>query len=331
MMDREWLAGTVESAIEPDLEIVDAHHHLWDVETAYGRYELADLRLDTDGGHNVVETVFIDCGSNYRTDGPEQLRPIGETEYVVRCAEQSEQTPGATITAIVGHADLQLGPAVAEVLDAHVHAGRGRFKGIRHSGARLEDSAVPTSRTQPPAELYRNDDFIAGARTLAAMGLSFEAWQYHPQLPMVADLARAVPELAIVVNHIGGPAGVGSYAGRRDEVLTDLRRDLAPLAELENVHIKLGGIGMTRYGTDWLPADRPPSSYDVVGAWGEILTWCIDSFGPSRSMFESNYPVDGATTEYTVLWNAFKKVSARYTPSERADLFAGTARRFYRL
>ena len=330
-MDRQWLAGTIEVAIEPELEIVDAHHHLWDVETAYGRYELEDLRLDTDSGHNVVETVFIDCGSNYRSGGPEHLRPVGETEYVARCAEQSEVTTGAAITAIVGHGDLRLGAGVAEVLEAHVDAGGGRFKGIRHSGARLDDAAVPTSRTQPPADLYRDESFQAGARTLAAMGLTFEAWQYHPQLPMVLDLALALPELNIVVNHIGGPAGVGGYAGRRPEVLQTLRAGLAPLAELENVYIKLGGIGMTRYGTDWLPDGRPPSSDDVVAEWGDILRWCIDSFGPRRAMFESNFPVDAETTGYTVLWNAFKKVSAGYTPTERAELFAGTARRFYRL
>lgn len=331
MIDRNWLAGTVEAAIEPGLEIVDAHHHLWEADTGYGRYTLDDLRLDTDAGHNVVETVFIDCGSGYRTDGPEHLRPIGETEYVAGCAGRSDRSAGAKITAIVGHADLTLGSAVTEVLEAHVEAAGGRFKGIRHSGARLDDAAVPTSRTQPPVNLYAQEDFRAGARSLGAMGLSYEAWQYHPQLPMVAELARAVPELNIVVNHIGGPAGVGSYAGRRSEVLEDVRRDLAPLAELDNVYVKLGGIGMSRYGTDWLPVGRPPTSDEVAGEWGDILKWCIEAFGPARSMFESNYPVDGETTAYGVLWNAFKKVSTGYSETERADLFAGTARRFYRL
>lgn len=336
MMDRDWLATKQESAIEPELEIVDPHHHLWDTETVYGRYEVEDLHLDTSAGHNVVQTVFIDCGANYRTTGPDHLRPVGETEYVSRRADRSaevraETGTGAVIAAIVGHADLTLGPAVEEVLAAHRDASAGRFRGIRHSGARLDDPAVPVSRTQPPLRLYADPDFRAGAATLAANGFSFEAWQYHPQLTDVQGLAEAVPELPIVINHIGGPAGVGRFAGRRSEVLDHLRAGLEPLAALENVSIKLGGIGMSRYGTDWLPTGEAPGSDLLVDTWGDMLRWCIDRFGPSRCMFESNYPVDGETTGYVVLWNAFKKLSAEYSASERADLFAGTARRFYRL
>lgn len=331
MMDRSWLAGTQESAIEPELEIVDPHHHMWDTVSAYGRYELDDLRLDTDAGHKVVETVFIDCGANYRSDGPEHLRPVGESEYIRGRAEQSDATPGAVIAAIVSHANLRLGSNVAEVLEAHIEASGGRFRGIRHSGARVDDPEVPVSRTQPPVGLYAEADFLEGAATLAAMGLSFEAWQYHPQLGEVAALAEAVPELPIVVNHIGGPLGVGRYAGRRNDVMQELRLGLEPLAALDNVSLKLGGIGMTRFGTDWLPADGPPGSDHVAETWGDTLRWCIDTFGPQRCMFESNYPVDGETTSYTVLWNAFKKISVGYSDAERADLFAGTARRFYRL
>lgn len=331
MMDRTWLAKTREEAIEPDLEIVDPHHHLWDTVGTYGRYELEDLRLDTGAGHHVVETVFIDCGANYRADGPAHLRPVGETEYVADRADRSDSTVGARIAAIVGHADLTLGAGVAEVLEAHIDAAGGRFRGIRHSGARVDDPAVPASRVQPPPGLYADPRFLEGAATLAGMGLSFEAWQYHPQLAEVEQLAAALPQLPIVVNHIGGPLGVGRFAGRRVEVLDELRRGLEPLVASENVMVKLGGIGMTRFGTDWLPDGRPPTSDEVAEAWGDILRWCIDAFGAGRTMFESNYPVDGETTAYAVLWNAFKKISADLPPSERAQLFAGTARRFYRL
>ncbi len=330
-MDRSWLATTEETALEPDLEIVDPHHHMWDTESAYGRYELEDLHLDTTAGHNVVQTVFIDCGANYRTDGPTQLRPVGETEYIAGRADLSDDSSQASIAAIVSHADLLLGAAVEEVLAAHEEASGGRFRGIRHAGARIDDPAVPVSRTQPPVGMYADERFRTGAATLAAMGYSFEAWQYHPQLGEVYELAAAVPELPIVVNHIGGPVGVGRYAGRRDEVLAEVRAGLEPLMALENVSIKLGGIGMTRYGTDWLPADAAPGSDLVVETWGQILRWCIEGFGPSRCMFESNYPVDGETTSYVVLWNAFKKLSSGYSAAERAELFAGTARRFYRL
>ena len=331
MLNRSWLAKGTEEAIEPDLEIVDPHHHMWDTETRYGRYELADLRLDTGAGHNVVETVFIDCGANYRTDGPDALRPVGETDYIAGRATASEQTPGAVIAAIVSHADLMLGAAAEDVLAAHVDAAGGRFRGIRHAGARSDDDAIPTSRVQPPADLYRQPVFQEGARTLAAMGLSFEAWQYHPQLDMVADLARAVPELSIIVNHLGGPIGVGSYADRRDEVLADLRRSLADLAQLDNISLKVGGIGMTRFGARWHEADEPPTSDQLLAEWGDTLRYAIDTFGPDRCMFESNFPVDGETTSYVALWNTFKKASADYSVEERADLFAGTARRVYRL
>lgn len=330
MMNRDWLATTPESALEPELEIVDPHHHLWDYESLYGRYEIDDLAADTAAGHNVTETVFIDCGANYFSDGPRHLRPVGETVYVTKRASLSITTPGARIAAIVGHADLTLGDGVREVLDAHREAATvARFSGIRHSGARADDPTVPVSRTEPPADLYQRADFQAGARVLADMGLSFEAWQYHHQLPEVVALARAVPELTIVVNHLGGPLGVGRWAGQWAEVEGAVRTGLSALSELPNVVLKVGGIGMTRTGTGWEQRPNPPTSDEVVAYWGDLLRFAIDTFGPERCMFESNFPVDGATVSYVVLWNAFKKVSRPYSPAERAALFSATARRVY--
>lgn len=331
MMDRQWLERRTEPAREPALEIVDAHHHLWDYESPYGRYDLDDLRLDTGAGHNVVQTVFIDCGANYRPDGPEAMRPLGETTFVAGRADAGDRTPGARIAAIVGHVDLTLGAAAGEVLDQHVALAGGRFRGIRHAGARADDPAVPTSRTQPPADLYARPDFRQGAHQLAERGLSFEAWQYHHQLGAVADLARAVPDLAVIVNHLGGPLGVGANRDRRDDVRRALRSSLTELATVDNVWLKLGGIGMTRFGMTWHHDELPPSSDDVAAEWGELIRFAIDTFGPDRCLFESNYPVDGETVGYGVLWNAFKKMSDGYTALERADLFAGTARRVYRL
>ncbi|MDG2111912.1 MAG: amidohydrolase family protein [Actinomycetota bacterium] len=330
-MNRDWLALTPEEVLEPEIEIVDPHHHLWQTAGHYGLYDLDDLHIDTDAGHNVVETVFIDCGASYRTDGPEAMRPLGETEYVADRAEESDRSGKARIAAIVSHADLQLGSAVREVLEAHVELAGGRFRGIRDSGARLDDPAIPVSRTQPPAGLYALPAFREGAATLADMDLSFEAWQYHPQLHEVVDLARALPQLSIVLNHIGGPVGIGRYAGREAEVIEEWRPDMEALAQLPNVSLKVGGIGMTRYGVGWEHNAQPPTSDTVLGRWRDQLLWCIDSFGPDRCMFESNYPVDGETCSYTVLWNAFKKVSTGYNDTERADLFANTARRVYRL
>ncbi len=332
-MATSWHGGhQTEEALEPELEIVDAHHHLWPEPISHwGTYDLADLRRDTGTGHNIVATVFIDCGAEYRTDGPEAMAPVGETEFVAGRAEESERAPGPPIAAIVSHADLTLGPAVAEVLEAHVAAAGGRFRGIRHSGARADDIAVGLSRTGPPEGLYGQDGFRAGARVLASMGLSFEAWQYQHQLGDVAGLAAAVPDLTIVVNHLGGPLGVGKWAPQRAEVLATLRQGLTTLAGFPNVVLKLGGIGMTRLGAVENADGSPPSSDQLVAEWGDLLRFAIDTFGPDRCLFESNYPVDGETTPYVVLWNAFKKVSAGYSAAERAALFAGTSRRVYRL
>jgi L-fuconolactonase len=331
-MDRAWLALTSEAAVEPDMEIVDPHHHLWPAPTGrYPRYDLEDLRADTGSGHRVTSTVFIDCMASYRTDGPEALRPVGETEFVAERAAQSESTPGARIAAIVSFADLTLGAAVEEVLGAHIAAADGRFRGIRHAGGWDADDAVPNSHTNPPPGLYGMLAFREGAKVLARMGLSFEAWQYHPQLDDVVDLARALPELSIVVNHLGAPLGIGPYAGRRSEVLAAWRPPMEKLAALANVSLKVGGIGMTRYGMGFEDQPRPPTSDELGAAWGDEMRWCIDRFGPERCMFESNYPVDGDSVSYAVLWNTFKKISAGYSDAERADMFAGTARRIYRI
>ena len=332
-MDRTWLAGTVEDALEPSLEIVDPHHHLWPdrVGSRRGPYDVADLRADTGGGHDIVETVFIECMAAYRTDGPEHLRCVGETEWVAARAAESAPTPGARITGIVSRASLSLGTAVTEVLDAHIAAANGLFRGIRDAGAWDADERIPRTHTNPVPGLYGLAPFRAGMRVLAAKGLSFEAWQYHTQLDDVAALARACPDVTIVLNHIGAPIGTGPYAGRRDEVLAVWRPGMVDVASCPNVVLKVGGIGMSRYGVGFETWERPPTSDQLLAVWGDDLRFCIDTFGPSRCMFESNFPVDAESCSYTVRWNAFKKVSAGYSPAERTALFSETARRVYRL
>jgi predicted TIM-barrel fold metal-dependent hydrolase len=256
---------------------------------------------------------------------------VGETVYVAAQAAETERRGGARIAGIVGHADLDLGAAVEEVLTAHVEHAGGRFRGVRHSAAWDPDPSIARSHSNPPHDLYRRSSFRQGLATLGRLGLSFDAWQYHPQLSELVDAARAVPGTPIVVNHLGAPLGIGPYAGRRAEVLETWRPQMAELARLDNVHLKVGGIGMSRYGMGWEHGERPPGSDDLVAAWGDEVRWCIDKFGPQRCMFESNFPVDSESCSYVVLWNAFKKVSDGYSAAERADLFAGTARRFYRL
>ena len=324
-----WLASYTEEAVDPEQVICDPHHHLWRFPT--DTYELDELRVDTGAGHNVVSTVFVECTSGYRTEGPEAMRPVGETEYVLAQSRTSEQSSGATIKGIVGFADLSLGVAVSDVLAAHVEAGDGRFKGIRHATAHDPSPDVRRSHTRPTAGLMAEPAFREGFATLAQHDLRFDAWLYHPQITELVDLAHAHSDVLIVLDHLGGPLGVGPYAGRREEVRAEWRRSIIQLAECPNVSIKLGGIGMTVFGLDWHHQPTPPSSDDLLEAWKPDLEFCIEQFGVRRSMFESNFPVDRRSTSYTVLWNTFQKLTAAYSTDERDALFHDTATAFYGL
>lgn len=325
----KWLQHNAEEPLDPDQPICDPHHHLWD--HPGDRYLLGELRADTGAGHRVERTVFVECMSAYRSDGPEAMRPVGETEFVAAQANQSASTPGAEIAAIVGFADLTLGEAVADVLTAHVEAGQGRFRGIRHASAWDASPDVRRAHTNPPPGLLAEPSFRAGYAALGRAGLSFDAWLYHPQLRELAALARAHPDVVIVLDHLGGPLGVGPYAGRRADVLQTWRRDLSEVASCANVTVKVGGIGMPVFGLAWHRQAVPPSSEELAAAWGDEVRWCIELFGPERAMFESNFPVDRRSCSYTTLWNAFQRIAADYSPAERDLLFRGTAMRTYRL
>ena len=325
-----WLAQVVEPIIEPDLPICDPHHHLWDF--GDDRYLLDDLIADVDSGHRVVSTVFVECAAGYRTDGPAHLRCVGETEFVDAVAEEA-LVGGCAFRAcagIVGLADCMLGAAVDEVLDAHL-AASGRFRGIRHAAAWDASPEVPTSHTHPIEDLYRDATFREGFAELAPRGLSFEAWQYHHQLPLVTELAQAFPETTIVVNHLSGPVFIGPYAGKQDEIFEVWKQDLAECARCPNVVIKLGGILMRRNGFGFEERERPATSDEVVETTGRWYRHAIDCFGPARCMFESNFPVDRVSLSYPVLWNAFKKLVADGSAAEKAALFHDTAARVYRL
>jgi predicted TIM-barrel fold metal-dependent hydrolase len=239
--------------------------------------------------------------------------------------------PSRIAAAIVASADLRLGDAAADVLDAHIHAGGGRFRGIRQAAAWDADPAAPASRMRPGPGLLRRDDFRAGFKHLAARQLSFEAWCYHPQIPDVTDLARAFPDTTIVLDHFGGPVGVGGYAGKADEVYAEWRRSISDLAACPNVVAKLGGINMEVNGFGWHERPRPPSSQELVDATRRYYDFTIEKFGVERCMFESNFPVDKASCSYTVLWNSFKRLAAGCSASEKAQLFHDTAARVYRL
>jgi predicted TIM-barrel fold metal-dependent hydrolase len=325
----EWLALQPEEAIDPELPIIDPHHHLWDA-PGMQRYLLEDLRADTGSGHNVEATVFIDCMWNYRRDVPREMRQIGETERAAAEARLSAESPGAQIKGIVSWVDMTLGAAAGPVLDAHVDAGDGLFRGIRHATALDEDPRIRTSHTKPTPGLMGDATFRAGLAELAARDLSFDAWLYHPQIPEVAALARAMPELTIVLDHLGGPLGIGRHAGRRDEIMAQWRIDMADVATCPNVNVKVGGIGMATYGRGYADRTTPPSSDDLVADWGGPIQFTIEQFGADRCMFESNFPVDKESCSYVVLWNAFKKIAAGASDDERAALFHDTAARVYR-
>ncbi|MCU1501829.1 MAG: amidohydrolase 2 [Ilumatobacteraceae bacterium] len=324
----DWLEQRTEVALDPALPIIDPHHHLWHGGGEREQYLAGDLQADTGAGHNVVGTVFIDCMWNYRTDGPEALRPVGETETAASAAVASAGT-GSQIGGIVSFADMTLGDAVDEVLDAHVAAGNGLFRGIRHATALDADPAVRRSHTRPTPLLMAEPSFRQGVRQLAAKGLTFDAWLYHPQITELTALANAVPECTFVLDHLGGPLGIGGYAGRRNETMDRWRIDIAEVAACPNVVVKLGGIGMVIYGLAFEAQPDPPTSDDLVDAWGGPIQYAIEQFGVDRCMFESNFPVDKVSCSYVTLWNSFKKMAAGASDAEKAALFHDTAARVY--
>ena len=326
-----WLALTEEEALVPDMPICDPHHHFWD--RADGRYFLDELLKDTGSGHRVAQTVFIECRSMYRQAGPVEMRPVGETEFVQGIAAQSasgQYGPTAVAAGIVSNADLSLGAAVRPVLEAHSAAGSGRFRGIRYSAA-WDASPEVTSARALRQGLLSDATFREGIATLQSMDLSFDAIVYHPQLPELADLARAFPDLTIILNHVGRPLGIGPYAGRRDEVLEDWKKGIDAVAECPNVVVKVGGLGNTISGFDWHQRPFPPGSNEVARAAAPYYLYCIEKFGPDRCMFESNFPVDKESYSYTVCWNTFKRLARDFSATEQADLFHNTAARSYRL
>ena len=282
--------------------------------------------------HNVVKTVFVECKSNYDMQRGEHMQPVGETVFVAAEADATDAAGGATIAGIVGHADLMLGDAVEDVLAAHDAAGGGRFRGIRHATAWDASDEIHNSHSRPFEHMMGTDEFRAGARKLAAMGFSFDAWLFHPQLPELAALAAAIPELTIVLDHLGAPLGIGPYRHDRDQARADWKASMRLVAANPNVVLKVGGIGMDMYfATGWSTAEAPPSSEQVAHYWADDIRFCIDLFGPNRCMFESNFPVDRQTLPYPVLWNAFQIIATPYTNTEQNALFSTTATRTYNL
>lgn len=324
-----WTSQRKEQALEPDLPIIDAHHHLWDDER--GRYAADDFMADVAGGHNVVATVYMQHKAMYRIDGPQALRPVGEVEYINGIAAASASGRYGTIRlceGIVAHADLTLGDEVQPVLEALTAAGNGRLRGVRHVAAWDGGSAsvVPGA----PRHLLQDEKFQRGLARLQSMGLSYDTYLYFPQLDELARVISKFPDLRFILNHVGGPLGIAPYFDR-DEVFAAWKIGIGKLARFPNLDIKLGGLGMLYSGRDYHLRDTPPASDELAADWRPYIETCIEAFGPSRCMLESNFPVDKQSCGYDVLWNAFKRITAPLSQAEKLALYHDTAVRAYRL
>jgi L-fuconolactonase len=328
-----WRSLHREEIVDPDLPIIDPHHHLW--VRPGSRYLLDEYLADVHTGHNVKASVFVDCGSFYRKTGPELMAPVGEVEFANGIAAMAASGLfGNTLVCagIVSSADISIGSEVACVLDAQIAAGGGRFRGIRVTTKWDADEALNTGRYIVPRDLMQHRQFRAGFATLAPRSLSFDAMIYHPQIPELADLARAFPDTTIVLNHIAGLiAYTRAYVSRKDEAIAQWRTSITELAKCPNVFVKLGGLGMPYLGLGFDKLEVPASSEQLAAAWGPLFVHCIETFGPARCMFESNFPPDNGSVDYPIIWNTFKRIAAHYSADDKRALFHDTAAKVYRL
>src|ERR1700724_57039 len=328
----DGLALRKEEVLDPQRPIVDPHHHLWD--RGGQRYLVEEMVDDIASGHNIIATVYVEARSMYRASGPEALRPVGEVEFangVAAISASGGYGPAAICAGIVSHVNLLLGNDARPVLEAEITARNGRFRGIRHSSAWDADLEVAGMYAKRPKGLLLDPTFRKGFACLAPLGLSFDAWLFHPQIGELAELARAFPDTKIVLDHCGAPIGVGSYASRREEIFKGWKASIQDIAKCPNVVVKLGGLAMRLLGYDFHQRPRPPSSEEAAAAWRPYIESCIEAFGPGRCMFESNFPPDKGQCSYQVIFNAFKRIAAPYSEAEKTALFSKTATEVYRL
>ena len=328
----DWLAKHTEDILEPGLPIIDPHHHLYD-RPRY-TYLFPDLIADVGSGHNIRATLYEQAGSMYRADGPEELKSLGETQFVCGVAAMSASGnygPTRCIAGVVGYVDLRLGSRAKGVLERHIAISDGRIRGIRNGSTWSDDPVLKGFGGAAGPGLYLDKNFREGFAALVALDLTFDAWVFQTQLGDVVDLARAFPQARIVLNHVGGPVGIGPYAGKRDEAFAAWRTKIQEVASFPNTYVKLGGLGMKMIGFDFFAKPEPPSSQDLEKAWRPYIETSIAAFGAQRSMFESNFPVDKGSCSYQVLWNAFKRIAAGHSADEKTALFSGAAKKAYQL
>lgn len=324
------LATLQEAALEPDLPIIDTHHHIW-FDSAipaapYPPYLLEDLIRDTSGGHNIVATVFAECSAEYWSDVPEHLAPVGETEWV---AKQRRPDRGE-LAGIIAHADLRLGSRIGEVLDAHQKVGGETFKGIRNRAAWDDNFRFPPGKYEIIPGILLTDAAADAMAELARRDLIFEAWVYHHQLDDFRQLAARRPNMRFVLDHMGCPLAVGPYADKRPDVLAEWRAGVSRLAELDNVFFKIGGLGLfpAIHPDVWA---EPRSSEYLADYWRPEVLFAIETFTPERCVMESDFPVDAPLFTYGTFWNTAKRITAPFSEAERRLMFHDTALSLYRL
>jgi predicted TIM-barrel fold metal-dependent hydrolase len=314
---------------------VDPHHHLFgeDMDALY--YRRAELERDLAGGHRIIGTVYVEAyGSGWRTTGPEHLRPVGEVETIVGKAAGPVRTVSGyceIAAGIVAYADLTLGHAVAEVLEAHLAAAQGRLRGVRHISARDDGLVGRFIKHLPRKHQLGDNAFRTGLGQLSKHGLSFDVWIYQHQLNELIELVDHLPDTTFVLDHVGGLIGVGEYRSERAAVFAGWKQKVQDLARRPNVCVKVGGMGMPVFGFGFEHRQRPATSVELAQAWQPLIDVCLDAFGTKRCMFESNFPVDHQSCGYTELWNAFKLATRGMSSEERGDLFHRTACSVYRL
>jgi L-fuconolactonase len=332
LVDEAWLALLEEPVVEPDMPIVDAHHHLWDRPTS--RYLLPEYLSDARSGHRLLATVYAECSSMYRRDGDPDFASVGEVEFangVAAMAGSGIYGETRVCAGIVGRVDLRLGKKTGDILEAMLAAAPKRLKGVRQLVAWDPDPSVRGLRNPPPQGVMSDAKFLEGIARLAPLGLSFDIGIYHAQLAEVIALVDRFPDTRFVLNHLGQWIGVGAYQGRFKEEFAIWRRHIAELGRRPNVAMKLGGIGMRNSGFGFLDRDRPPTSTELAEAWSPFVMESIEAFGVARCMFESNFPVDKPTFSYRTLWNTYKRMTAGFSDDERIALFAATANQLYAL
>ncbi|AFT90545.1 amidohydrolase family protein [Paraburkholderia phenoliruptrix] len=324
-----WLASGTEAALEADMPIIDAHHHLY--ERAGWTYLLDEYLEDANSGHNITASVYMQALTRYRKSGPDQLRPVGEIEYVTQVTDRLQRGKPQVAKGIVGFADLRRGAEVREVLEAELQAGGGRLRGVRHLVTWDPDATLVNPLSAAPHGLLLDPDYRAGVAQLGALGLSYDAWLFFPQLPELLDLAKTYPDIPFIINHCGGVVRIAGYADKGKEVFEAWSRSMRELARLPNVYVKVGGLGMRINAFHFERGERPPSSAQLAETWKPWMYTCIEAFGADRCMFESNFPVDKGSYPYNNGWNAFKLLTAQASVQEREGLFRGTATEIYRL